>query len=84
MGLYDTVYIPCPECKYENEVQSKRDKCVLARYHFNDLEEIPEGILDDIKDTILTCDNCKSLLMMEVRFKVVKIPHCQIKVIEGK
>ena len=74
MGLYDSVYITCPECGHKNEIQSKQDVCQLAKYDFSCIEEIPESILEEINSTVHKCNNCMSLFGIHIKWKVMKIP----------
>ncbi len=66
MGLFDSVYFLCPECKTELEVQSKVGECALISYHPS---SVPAAIADDIRGEIVWCPQCRS--SWTVRTKVV-------------
>lgn len=36
MGMFDSVYVHCPECGETNELQSKSGECSLHTYLLND------------------------------------------------
>ncbi|WP_156829747.1 hypothetical protein [Methylovulum miyakonense] len=45
MGMFDSVYVPCPKCGELNEFQSKGGDCLLNEYT---LENAPANVLLDI------------------------------------
>lgn len=45
MGMFDSVWIKCPNCGEENEFQSKSGECLLGNY---DLDNCPEDVLQDV------------------------------------
>jgi len=56
MGMYDTVMVPCPNCKEKNEFQSKSGDCVLNIYN---LEDTPQDVLLDVnRHSPISCLNC--------------------------
>ena len=42
MGVYDTVWVKCPKCGFENDFQSKSGDCILANFN---LDNCPENVL---------------------------------------
>lgn len=44
MGMYDSIWVNCPNCKKESEFQSKGGDCFLANYT---LENCPNDVLKD-------------------------------------
>ncbi len=61
MGMFDRVFISCPSCGVQNEVQSKAGKCALDTYW---QESVPLNIAIDIEGTVVTCDNCQTRYMV--------------------
>jgi len=45
MGMYDSVFIPCPNCGEYNEFQSKGGDCFLETFY---LENCPQDVLSDV------------------------------------
>lgn len=45
MGMFDSVYVPCPDCKTLTEFQSKAGECDLSSYN---LGNVPGVILSDL------------------------------------
>ena len=45
MGLYDSVWVECPNCGKEKEFQSKSGECNLSNYT---LENCPDNVLKDV------------------------------------
>ena len=54
MGMFDSVYVQCPNCKSELEVQSKAGECTLRGYS----EYVPTAIAVDLKERRKSCSNC--------------------------
>lgn len=46
MGMFDSVFVPCPICKKLIEFQSKAGECNLKKYHYT---SVPANIAMDIK-----------------------------------
>ena len=57
MGCYDSVWVTCPGCGKECELQSKADECLLRSYTLRD--DIPESILDDLTHETYYCQKCR-------------------------
>lgn len=65
MGMFDTVFAPCPRCRDgELTVQSKAGECILRRYP---ITGVPVEIAADIDGQWMSCDKCDHV-------SVVKIP----------
>jgi hypothetical protein len=57
MGMFDTVFAPCPRCKDgEITVQTKAGECYLERIP---LHSVPLAIADDIDGQWMSCGNCE-------------------------
>jgi len=52
MGMFDSVFIKCPECGDTSEIQSKAGACMLHEYN---LSNAPMSILGDIDGEGLKC-----------------------------
>lgn len=55
MGMFDSVYVPCPKCGHRNEFQSKSGDCSLMTYNF---EEAPREVLVGIVGDEECCKGC--------------------------
>lgn len=55
MGMYDSVFIYCPECYTSVEFQSKASDCSLAEYS---QESVPIEIARDIFGQTRKCSKC--------------------------
>lgn len=49
MGMFDSVYIPCPHCGKNNEFQTKSGDCSLDNYSFYRSSADPESIEEVVK-----------------------------------
>jgi hypothetical protein len=56
MGLFDSVWMPCPGCGTAIEFQSKAGECGLTSYSMDDA---PLRILADIDGDIESCPKCE-------------------------
>lgn len=55
MGLFDSVYVQCPECGEDVEFQSKAGECSLASYT---LDDVPDVVLHGVGDDCEICMKC--------------------------
>ena len=55
MGMFDSLYVECPECCTQVEFQSKSGECILARYT---PDNIPLKILTDLDGQSRSCPKC--------------------------
>lgn len=71
MGMFDSLYVKCPNCKKELEFQSKSGRCLLDNYNKNNLSpEVAVGI----NETIVRCQFCNKRIKLECNIpKKVKI-----------
>ncbi len=54
MGMYDTVWVECPNCGEENGFQSKSGDCILRDYT---LEDCPDDVMENVnRHSPNTCD----------------------------
>ena len=52
MGMFDSVFVECPDCGAQVEFQSKAGVCELKRYHY---KSVPGAIAEDIHGDVETC-----------------------------
>ena len=55
MGMFDRVWIPCPNCGDKIEFQSKGGECRLYDYTLTDA---PDNVLGDILGDQYKCEHC--------------------------
>lgn len=75
MGMFDSVWVQCPECGADIEFQSKAGGCTLANLRLDNAS--PEVLLD-IKGDTGRCPVCRSLVTVEVSV----VAAAQAKIIE--
>ena len=63
MGMFDRVWVRCPDCGEMIEFQSKASNCLMDDY---DLECAPLSILQDISSDTEYCENCGSIIGVEL------------------
>lgn len=64
MGMFDTVFVPCPSCGTKVACQSKGGDCFLAEYT---LEDCPQDVLGDInRHAPHFCDECGAQFMVNL------------------
>jgi hypothetical protein len=64
MGMYDSVYTPCPKCGLQTELQSKSGECKLAVYT---LDNAPYEVMRGInRHTPEFCKECKTPFYIEM------------------
>lgn len=54
MGMFDSLYVPCPKCNTDVEFQSKGGHCVLASYT---LDNVPTDVFNGIRREG-NCEGC--------------------------
>jgi uncharacterized Zn-finger protein len=70
MGMFDSVYVPCPKCGALNEFQSKGGDCLLNEYT---LENAPANVLLDMnRHSPATCQNCGTKYEVKLTFSITK------------
>ncbi len=67
MGMFDTVYVPCPSCDEPLAFQSKGGACILAEYT---LGNAPADVLSDVnRHSPMKC-KCGALVRVELEGKI--------------
>ncbi len=61
MGMFDSVYVDCPNCGGSVEMQTKAGECYLERYT---LDDAPAALLIDILNDPAWCRHCKSWFVL--------------------
>jgi hypothetical protein len=72
MGVFDQVFVECPNCKEKVEFQSKANKEGPGLEEFT-LKSAPQEIITDIAGDQATCKKCKT------RFILAKISDYELE-----
>ena len=67
MGMFDSVYVKCPNCGEDIEFQSKAVECQCKSYNQN---KVPTIIAFDLEGDVEICDHCGT----EVEFYIPGSP----------
>lgn len=74
MGVYDTIYFPCPNCGEEICAQSKSGPCVLDVFS---ADKVPLDVAQNAnRHAPFKCCKCGKL------WEFVNIPECPISVVK--
>lgn len=72
MGMFDRVWVSCPQCGAANEFQSKSGDCTLADYT---LADAPPSILGDLdRQGAISCEKCGVPFEIKVRCIAIPVP----------
>jgi uncharacterized Zn finger protein len=64
MGMFDSVWVKCPNCGTANEFQSKGGGCALIDYT---LEDAPADVLSDVnRHAPVSCSKCGNSYKVKV------------------
>lgn len=69
MGMFDTLYVECPECGREQGIQTKAGMCTLADYT---VENAPNTVIADMDGEWFSCScgfNRKMKTKVELGFE---------------
>lgn len=62
MGMFDTIWVKCPQCQADVDFQSKSGQCILGEY---ELDDCPDDVmLDANRHSPVQCD-CGALLEID-------------------
>lgn len=65
MGMFDTVFVPCPKCGLYYPAQSKGGDCMLDTY---ELDDAPNDVLSDVnRHAPFKCEQCGSEFEVKIR-----------------
>ena len=65
MGAYDTVRVPCPDCKKIEFFQSKSGD---RRFQVYELDNCPRDVLENVnRHSPYTCSNCETSFMVKLK-----------------
>jgi len=71
MGMYDTIYVPCPKCGEKEGFQTKGGECLLREY---DLDKAPSDALSDVnRHAPCQCQKCGTWFMVDIRVAVTGV-----------
>jgi hypothetical protein len=62
MGMFDSVYAPCPHCGKKVEFQSKADICPMCNVYT--IEDAPTHILIDVLNLPTYCQSCGGWMVL--------------------
>lgn len=65
MGMFNSVYVPCPNCGTEHELQSKSGSCSLRSSSHHDAEIADLGC---VANDPVTCEKCGAGFVLRVKF----------------
>lgn len=69
MGMFDTVWVPCPKCGKVAGFQSKGGACRLDDYH---LDDAPSDVLADAnRHGGETCEKCGTKFRLRIQVEAV-------------
>lgn len=67
MGMFDYVWMECPECAELYEGQSKAGKCTLADYKIaSNWDKVPPEVGADMLESNYRCEKCKAVFHVEM------------------
>lgn len=69
MGMFDSVWVPCPKCGKKSEFQSKSGDCTLASY---EIDNAPASVLADVNRH--APNECECGAVFAVKVQCVAIP----------
>ena len=72
MGMFDRIWVNCPNCGTLVEFQSKAGECILHDYN---IYNIPAGIADDIKNDAEMCEKCGEVVSLYVKVSATVVPY---------
>jgi predicted RNA-binding Zn-ribbon protein involved in translation (DUF1610 family) len=64
MGMFDTVYVECPGCGEEVEMQTKTGPCLLGQYS---LDSAPPEVLLGVANEPECCPECFEEFIIRAR-----------------
>lgn len=71
MGMFDSIWVECPDCKERNEFQSNSGECFLHNYT---LEDCPVLAIYGIHEDVVKCGNCGTMYKVDIETReVIKI-----------
>lgn len=81
MGMFDSVYAPCPKCGTKAEFQSKSGSCTLRNYN---LDDVPHNVVIDAAHSVEKCESCGTLFKIRYTIKTFAwVEKVNIKVPDG-
>jgi NMD protein affecting ribosome stability and mRNA decay len=68
MGMFDSVYVRCPDCGTSIEFQSKSGDCICASYT---LDDVPSDVVCGLHGDSEMCPECGREVELEVIAQVI-------------
>lgn len=69
MGMFDTVWLPCPNCGKQVGFQSKAGECILRDYSC----AAPIAIAEDVDGDTESCEGCDEYVTAKMAFTVPEL-----------
>lgn len=68
MGMFDSIYVKCPNCGTSEEFQTKSGDCLLQCYNLNNA---PDDVLLDVnRHSPYTCRKCGTQFAVDIKKRV--------------
>ena len=62
MGMYDTVWVPCPSCQTKYPAQTKSGPCYMDEF---EIDSVPEDVAEDVnRHAPFTCQKCGNVFQV--------------------
>lgn len=68
MGMFDSVYIRCPDCGTSIEFQSKTGDCCCIGYT---LDDVPSNVARGIDGDIEECPECGRMVQIKILMQIL-------------
>lgn len=77
MGMFDSVYAPCPDCGEPVEFQSKSGPCQLKNYR---AESVPAVVAEGCNGDESRCTKCDTHLKLKALSKPARVQMQAVRV----
>ena len=68
MGMFDSIYVKCPNCGTKEEFQTKGGDCLLRCYN---LKDAPSDVLADVnRHSPYTCRKCGTQFAVDIKNRI--------------
>lgn len=83
MGVYDTIFVPCPKCGEKYDAQTKSGICCLKEYGFKEAKK-DDSRFDVNRHAPFMCTKCDTMFFVDVKkWKSVVFKPDKKKIIEN-
>lgn len=77
MGMFDTIWVPCPKCGQKQGAQTKSGDCILADY---ELDEAPPDAMSAVNTYApFTCSKCGTKFEVDFLIRVIRATTKEFK-----